>query len=199
MAYKNKEDQREYRRQYYQKNKEKTDAQNKEWRRSHPDQAKEIDRKHYLNHREQEIQEAIKYNGLHPEQRKQAEKKYRQSALGREKRRMYDDAHRAHNNELARANYARHRESYIKKSNKITKERRERFKEFKRTQKCSWCGEAHESCIEFHHRDPSEKDFQISSISHYPWNTIMEEIKKCDVLCSNCHRKTHFNLRQEIS
>jgi hypothetical protein len=61
---------------------------------------------------------------------------------------------------------------------------------------CSKCPENHIACLDFHHRDPSEKNFKINEAyeRRYSKSKIMNEIQKCDILCSNCHRKEHFNI-----
>jgi hypothetical protein len=45
--------------------------------------------------------------------------------------------------------------------------------------------------LDFDHRDPSQKVAAVSDMtaSGYDVPTIETEIAKCDVLCSNCHRK----------
>jgi hypothetical protein len=73
------------------------------------------------------------------------------------------------------------------------------FREFKKTLACMRCGENHPATIDFHHRDPSQKDFLASracSVGRGKKSTL-EEIAKCDVLCSNCHRKVHWELRHQ--
>ncbi len=58
--------------------------------------------------------------------------------------------------------------------------------------KCSICGYAkNEAALEFHHIDPTEKDFQISKRYNYSWNKIKDELDKCILLCANCHREVH--------
>ena len=56
---------------------------------------------------------------------------------------------------------------------------------------CITCGEADIRVLDFDHRDPSLKSFGIhrSITNRYSIAKIAEEIKKCDVLCSNCHRR----------
>jgi hypothetical protein len=46
----------------------------------------------------------------------------------------------------------------------------------------------------FHHRDREEKSFTISNavLRGTSIKTILIEIKKCDVLCENCHAKLHW-------
>lgn len=58
---------------------------------------------------------------------------------------------------------------------------------------CLLCG--YDKCIaalEFHHVDPTQKEFQISKRWSMSDDRIKEEIDKCVLLCSNCHRETHF-------
>lgn len=65
----------------------------------------------------------------------------------------------------------------------------------KKTLSCGKCGENHPACLDFHHRDPKTKLFTISHATRhhiYSWETILVEIDKCDVICSNCHRKEHW-------
>jgi len=70
---------------------------------------------------------------------------------------------------------------------------RERFQEYKTTLECILCGENHPACLEFHHRDPTTKDVNLSEAytRGWGWERIMKEVEKCDVLCANCHRKEH--------
>lgn len=51
------------------------------------------------------------------------------------------------------------------------------------------------SALEFHHRDPSEKDFTISKYKCTKVNdTILKEIDKCMLVCANCHREIHHEI-----
>lgn len=59
---------------------------------------------------------------------------------------------------------------------------------------CACCGLIdHPIAYDFHHIDPSKKDFQIAGLS-ISWEKLVEEAKKCVLLCSICHRKCHFGL-----
>ena len=60
--------------------------------------------------------------------------------------------------------------------------------------KCIRCG--YDKCIkalEFHHLDPSKKDFTISNDNFHLMDAI-EESKKCILICSNCHKELHDGL-----
>ena len=58
---------------------------------------------------------------------------------------------------------------------------------------CENCG--YNRCLEaleFHHLDPKEKDFGISSKGYArSWERVKIEIEKCALLCANCHREYH--------
>lgn len=69
---------------------------------------------------------------------------------------------------------------------------------------CAICG-LKDSCVEiydFHHKDPKEKDFGISrmknraNISGILCKSVRNELDKCDLLCSNCHRRLHSQLKK---
>ena len=57
---------------------------------------------------------------------------------------------------------------------------------------CKVCGynKSH-AALEFHHRDPSSKEFQLSTGRTKGWERTKSELDKCDLLCSNCHREVH--------
>jgi len=61
---------------------------------------------------------------------------------------------------------------------------------------CCRCG--YSKCfgaLEFHHRDPAQKDFSLSRVRNHKWTKdLQRELNKCDLLCANCHRETHEKL-----
>ena len=59
---------------------------------------------------------------------------------------------------------------------------------------CEKCGyDKYLSALEFHHRNPTEKEFQISKIMCNDFEVVKEELDKCDLLCANCHSEVHNN------
>lgn len=59
--------------------------------------------------------------------------------------------------------------------------------------RCVDCGLVSEytAVYDFHHTDPDGKDFNIGKILTYKWETITLELKKCVLVCANCHRIRH--------
>jgi hypothetical protein len=49
------------------------------------------------------------------------------------------------------------------------------------------------SALEFHHTEPNAEEFQLDlrSLSNRSWARILEEAKKCILVCSNCHKEIH--------
>lgn len=57
---------------------------------------------------------------------------------------------------------------------------------------CDVCG--YNKCaaaLEWHH-DNDDKDAAPAISIHYSINRYVEETKKCDLLCANCHREKHY-------
>ena len=61
-------------------------------------------------------------------------------------------------------------------------------------QQCIRCGyDKNYAALELHHKNPKKKKFQLDlrSLSNRKWEYILEEAKKCELLCSNCHAEEH--------
>lgn len=57
--------------------------------------------------------------------------------------------------------------------------------------KCEICGyDQSPAAFDFHHLDPTEKDFAISE-RMTSWAVIEKELQKCVLLCCRCHREVH--------
>lgn len=98
--------------------------------------------------------------------------------------------------------------SFCWKGGKEESEKRGRIKDKERKQKrklecikllggkCCICG--YNKCIDafdFHHKNPLEKDDTIKNLWGKKWEVILKEVEKCILLCSNCHRETHWKER----
>jgi hypothetical protein len=72
------------------------------------------------------------------------------------------------------------------------KQIRDRIRGLKIHKPCADCGGIFPpTCMDFDHRDPSEKEFNIcgdATRELYSNEKIDAEIAKCDLVCANCHR-----------
>ena len=61
--------------------------------------------------------------------------------------------------------------------------------------RCQLCGYNRDiHALEFHHIDPNQKDFSFNKAESTSWEVTQEELKKCILVCANCHREIHSGL-----
>ena len=95
--------------------------------------------------------------------------------------------------EYSREHYLRNKEKQIAANSEYKKKRRKEWNAFKCTLKCTKCGFSHPAALDFHHEDPSEKEYNINRlISNGQFKKAEAELEKCIVLCANCHRIHHY-------
>ena len=62
--------------------------------------------------------------------------------------------------------------------------------------KCTSCGTTEN--LEFDHKDPKQKSFSISpNLKQHINERIMNEIDKCHLLCTDCHKKKTWTLDKD--
>lgn len=62
---------------------------------------------------------------------------------------------------------------------------------------CINCGyDKNIAALEFHHINPKEKEMQPSKMIGKPQEFIKNELDKCVLFCSNCHREEHYRINQ---
>lgn len=93
--------------------------------------------------------------------------------------------------------YQQHKEKYRKYSLKSKHKHKNMAKQFINLYKSKLpclCGESDYRCLDFHHINPDNKKKAVAELAAEGYNipTIQAEIDKCEILCSNCHRKQHF-------
>lgn len=100
---------------------------------------------------------------------------------------------REQNKIAQRKYYALNSKYYKDKAKENKRQNRIWFSDYKKTISCERCGENHPACLDFHHIDSKEKRYLVSRMPGVgaSINTMLKEIEKCIVLCSNCHRKEH--------
>lgn len=94
----------------------------------------------------------------------------------------------------------RRRSREARKSAKKRLCRRVWLTDLKSKLKCEHCGENTPICLDFHHIDPEKKSKSVAVLmcSGVKKGRILAEIKKCIVLCANCHRKLHYGKQTDF-
>jgi hypothetical protein len=74
-----------------------------------------------------------------------------------------------------------------------TNKQKDRYNNYKKTLSCNICKENRHYVLDFHHTS-NDKEHSIANMvtRGFTWDKILKEIKKCEVLCANCHREIHF-------
>jgi hypothetical protein len=88
--------------------------------------------------------------------------------------------------------YAANRQRYIDQARaqkqRLARERTEYLIDYFKTHPCVDCGEGDPVVLEFDHL--RDKLFDIGrSLPDRNWQSILDEIAKCEVVCRNCHRR----------
>ena len=92
----------------------------------------------------------------------------------------------------AKAYYERNKAICIQRVNAQRVTARGRWRAFKATLSCVICGFAHPTALDFHHVNPSPDDKPVYQlVRNGAYRMALKEIKKCIVLCANCHRIHH--------
>lgn len=84
-----------------------------------------------------------------------------------------------------------YKNKYKQKQKKLA---REYIKDLKSKSCCKICGNNNIYCLDFHHKPNSSKKNTVSNLvkQGYSLDIIKQEIEKCDIICSNCHRTKHY-------
>lgn len=62
--------------------------------------------------------------------------------------------------------------------------------------KCTKCG--YDKCVdalEFHHLDPSIKEFHLGEARGLSIDKLQKELDKCILVCRNCHTEIHYQMK----
>ena len=61
--------------------------------------------------------------------------------------------------------------------------------------KCCKCG--YDKCmdaLQFHHLDPTQKEFTFGQRRQSSLKTLRKEVQKCILVCANCHAEIHSKI-----
>jgi hypothetical protein len=93
------------------------------------------------------------------------------------------------------SHYLANKQRYIEENSRRRRELRDKtrvdIENYFKSHPCADCGEADPVALDFHHV-LGDKKFEIGQYLSYSIKKLWPEIRKCIVLCSNCHRKRHF-------
>ena len=93
-------------------------------------------------------------------------------------------------NEYTKSHYRNNKKQYRDRNRRRTKEAREYVINFKKNSVCKKCDEKRWWVLDFHHVDEKKED--ISTLLSHGITIVKKEIKKCEIVCANCHRDIHF-------
>jgi hypothetical protein len=176
---KNKEHLSEYNRKYAADNSEKIAANKKKWRADNPDKVREHDRRYKKKHRKELREKAIEYYNENRDRVLAYQEKYRAENADKIKewRKDYWD-----------------REGKAKRA-EVCAKRMKFINRYKLMCGCTMCGyDLDPVALDFHHVDPETKE--LRQLQNHPIHRIKDEIRKCIVLCANCHRIVHFSKQE---
>jgi hypothetical protein len=93
---------------------------------------------------------------------------------------------------LTKSHYKRNKRSYLDRNARTYQRHRELIRQAK-SRPCADCGVQYPYYVmDFDHRDGATKAFMLSEVPRATSKSLLTEIEKCDVVCSNCHReRTH--------
>ena len=86
--------------------------------------------------------------------------------------------------------YQRNKEHIIATNTARNKESVDQRRELLSQYPCKACGHNDPSVIQWHHMDPSEKEFELFRTA-WSVEAFWKEVLKCVPLCANCHLKIH--------
>ncbi len=113
-------------------------------------------------------------------------------AWRRKEKGQHDSFCRPYRSAYGRDHYQANKQRYIEQAaaskRKIRLARTRYLIEFFGSNPCVDCGEADPIVLEFDHL--GDKLFGIGQVlERRTWNSILEEMAKCEVVCANCHRR----------
>lgn len=101
----------------------------------------------------------------------------------------------------------RYKKAHPRKENAVTVRKRGRkhdsavrefMKRIKESSPCMDCGVFYPGEVMDYDHVRGVKSFAVSALNKCSLARVCEEIEKCDLVCSNCHRIRHINRRKTI-
>ena len=104
------------------------------------------------------------------------------------------------NREKQKAQYSNNKKYYLDRNRDLRTVNRGKYKASKEGKPCAMCHNSFpQVCMDYDHVDPSTKKMCVAQMLGHSWSAIQEEIDKCVLLCSNCHRiKTYETTERQV-
>lgn len=92
--------------------------------------------------------------------------------------------------EYVKRHYHAHQKEYYARVMAFKASKRIKMYEYLVDKKCVDCGENDPLVLDFDHKDKSKKERGVAEmLRKNSWENILKEIEKCEIRCSNCHRR----------
>ena len=112
------------------------------------------------------------------------------------KRKEYNDRYEKKHPEKALENSRKYKAKYAERLKKSASKRQKIRSRKNKLKAIAYLGGHCTDCknefppyvYEFHHLDPTIKEFTITRIMGRKWENIVPELNKCVLLCANCHK-----------
>jgi acetylornithine/succinyldiaminopimelate/putrescine aminotransferase len=106
---------------------------------------------------------------------------------------------KAKHKEYSAKHYQNNKEEVQRRTRENNAADKAKWAEFKKSLSCTVCGASHPAIIDFHH-PPGTKTYSVNKlVVDRKFAKVYEEIKKCVVLCANCHRIHHYNEKGAVA
>lgn len=70
---------------------------------------------------------------------------------------------------------------------------KKRIQQIKKNCVCNRCGYENSRALQFHHVDDKNGNIPRIVSESNDWQTLLEELDKCEIICANCHQIEHKN------
>lgn len=94
----------------------------------------------------------------------------------------------------SKAYYAANKEKHVAvitaRKKRTIAENRQKLLEYYTENPCMDCGIKDLRVLEPDHRENEDKEYNVSRLltGGYSWAKVLTELRKCDIVCSNCHK-----------
>lgn len=120
-----------------------------------------------------------------------------------EKNRKYRSKNPKQVKKSKQQDYIKHKDAYLRRAGKRREKMIYEYFSYLLEHPCVECGESDPVVLDFHHINKNNKIAEVSNLIYAEGKflnnpAVQKEILKCEVLCSNCHRKKTAKQRNSL-